>query len=378
MNWRGLKPPVTDSMIVPKLPVALFLAQTVALAATPQNLDSLAVLQLAYQSQYSDRDDARLAKEFSRMNLAEQLDPHVVYFLRTLGIGPQSMGALEQLRKRTSFLPVLPGARVAVQPLPAESERKAMLEKTYGYAQSYVGTLPNFICDQITKRYTNFDRGAQMEAKFAKHLYLSDTVKWSLRFVNGTEEGNLLNKRKGGRGHSVVKTGQTLSRGEFGSDLLLIFSPGANAHLRWDHWEISGTTRTAVWSYKVELPGSRFQIVWSSDDASDPTDDNTIRAAINGLIWTNPESGSVSRLTIEAVGLPKDLPIQESRTAIEYGPIKIADRIHILPVSASVFVRAERLRTWNDIAFVNYRKFEAESTLTFTDPKIQYGGQTKR
>jgi hypothetical protein len=145
MNWRGLKPPVTDSMIVPKLPVALFLAQTVALAATPQNLDSLAVLQLAYQSQYSDRDDARLAKEFSRMNLAEQLDPHVVYFLRTLGIGPQSMGALEQLRKRTSFLPVLPGARVAVQPLPAESERKAMLEKTYGYAQSYVGTLPNFI-----------------------------------------------------------------------------------------------------------------------------------------------------------------------------------------------------------------------------------------
>lgn len=348
----------------------LLLAAPGAAVAGPTTLTSLDVVHLVFASLWSDRDDVRLASELKKLKLREQLSPQAIAYFRSLGLGPRSLASLEHLHAQTASLPPPVSPAVAIQPIPTDDEQQRIIQSAQQYAQSYTGKLPSFVCDQITKRYTNIPQTpSPMNARPSDHLSFSDSLKWTLRFVNGVEVGNLLNSSNAKLSQAALKPGQSLSKGEFGEDMLLILGPDLHPRFGWSHWEGSNGSRIAVFHYSVAVSDSRCTVSWASGTPHAKSKVETVRTAMNGLIFLDTTTGTISRLTIEASSIPAICPIKENRTIIDYGRVRIAGQGYTVPLAASVFVRADPQRSRNDISFVNYRRLDVQSILSFKDTK---------
>jgi hypothetical protein len=67
--------------------------------------------------------------------------------------------------------------------------------------------------------------------------------------------------------------------------------------------------------------------------------------------------------------VPAPLQTKSLTTTIDYGEIDIGGKTYWLPVHATVLVVTNVERVRNEIDFTGYRKFEAESSITYTpDP----------
>jgi hypothetical protein len=331
------------------------------------------VAELIFTSLYSDRDDRQLARQLEKTEMDERLASGLVMYFRSQGLGPHAIDALQKLSDRTAHLALPHDPPLSIQPVPMLEEREEMLQRVFQYALSYVTRLPNFMCDQVTARHTNMQG-----PRYSDRLHYADTVKWNLRFVNGAEEGNLL--RAGGKGlqRTALRSGQSLSRGEFGEDLLMIFAPDIHPQFGWHHWEMLRGKRTAVFSYYVGPASTRYEISWAaSAEVNAGSKFYTVRSPIGGLVFVDPETGEISRLIIQTKGLPPSSPVKESRTIIDYGAVDIGGQRYTLPVKASLFIRADPQLNWNEISYVHYRRFEAESVVTYSDSTIKFSGPKK-
>ncbi len=96
------------------------------------------------------------------------------------------------------------------------------------------------------------------------------------------------------------------------------------------------------------------------------------KSAIRGLIYADPHSGEIRCLVIRAVDMPSHFHVNENNTIIYYDKVNIAGRTYNLPAAATVFVRARSQRNRNEIAFVNYPKYDGESVLTDVQSKATY------
>ena len=85
-----------------------------------------------------------------------------------------------------------------------------------------------------------------------------------------------------------------------------------------------------------------------------------------------PFNWRVTRLIISAVNLPSNFHIKENNTVVDYGKVSIAGREYMLPLTATIFVRADSQKNRNEISFVRYKKFDPESVFTTVNSKITY------
>lgn len=255
--------------------------------------------------------------------------------------------------------------------------RRASIAVLSAFTQGYVQRLPNLFCEEKTERYTNAVQKASGPS-FAPNLHHRDRLTWTLRYINGREEGNIVRFAKKHLTFVGAEAGQSASTGEFGGDLLVFFGPSRDTQIAWDHWEWVDGRRIAVFRYFNGEHEPRFILSWHSPDTPIGPIDETVQAAIRGLVFFDSETGAVERLTFEAVNLPIAFPIQKSRTIVDYGEIAIGDRSYLLPKQASVFMEAGQVRTLNEIVFRKYRKFEAESTVSFTNSQITYPTPSKK
>ena len=84
-----------------------------------------------------------------------------------------------------------------------------------------------------------------------------------------------------------------------------------------------------------------------------------------GSIYADPATGAVWRISDTASEIPPQLLTREISTTIDYDEISIGDRKYLLPVQATVSVLLETKKMRNEMEFQNYRKFEADSAVTF-------------
>lgn len=359
-----------------KVLAVLLLIHTVALGAN-YPVSAADVVRLVLTAWYSDRNDAALARNLQHSHLLERLDPQVVLYFERLGVGPQTFQALQRLRDESISRQDAPEPALSVEPQPTPEQEQRMLQYLSRFTQAYVQRLPNFLCEEKTERYTNLihtDSGTS----FARSLHRGDHLTWTLRFINGREDGNIVQWSKKQLNFAGAKTGQSASTGEFGGDLLVFFGPNRDTRIAWDHWEWVGRRRIAVFQYFNGENQPLFRLSWHSPSFPTGETDETVQAATKGLVSFDPETGAVERLTIEAVKLPITFPIQESRTIIDYGEIAVGNRSYVLPERASVFMEAGQQKNLNEIVFSKYRKFEAESTVTFAKSQITYQTPSKK
>nr|MDQ2712765.1 VWA domain-containing protein [Acidobacteriota bacterium] len=135
------------------------------------------LVQLVVTSLYSDHDDTSLAERLEKIDFTERLSAETLSELQRLGIGPLAFSVLQELREKSTSLSRPPEAPISGRPVPSEEDENQMVGRLVGYAREYVRNLPNFTCDQITKRYTNlagFTRNRN--PRYDERLHYGDTI----------------------------------------------------------------------------------------------------------------------------------------------------------------------------------------------------------
>ncbi len=254
-----------------------------------------------------------------------------------------------------------PPAQPAPQPAaqspapPAPEELARMLDAARAYALDYSQTLPDFICDELVRRYREgMDPGTWT---------LTDTLTVRLSYYGRREDYKLVlvnNKPAADRSYESL-TG-SISEGEFGSLLRQVFEAEASTQIRFARWDSIGDKLVAVFGYRMTAAHARYAVNFVLNDQRYST-----LAGRRGLVFVDPASGAALRITSAADALPADFPVQKLASTLEYAPTAIGGRTFVLPRAAEVEMQAGTYQTRNAIEFQTYHKFDA-ATDVFFDP----------
>jgi hypothetical protein len=244
-------------------------------------------------------------------------------------------------------------AEVPQAETPSPDDRKGMLAMITGSALRYQGEVPDFTCTELITR-------SEASSHAPTRWKQRDTIEEVLSFVDGHENHTLIMVN----GKPTRYTHDSLSG--MRSDGLLqfvmvpswIFGMTVKTRFDWVRWEMMNGRRVAVFTFQVPPSISTKPLVNQSQ---------SFLVGYHGLIFADPDSGEMARL--EAwMDAPPDFPFQEDTFVIEYGKVHISGEDFLLPVKASGHVRDGKLLAKNEIEFSNYRKYEADVTVTFGDP----------
>jgi len=343
----------------PCLLAALLLAVSLLAQAALSWPQLRGFIESSVKLQHRDKD---VAQNLRRQKLSFSLTDRLIEDLQGLGAGPQTVLALRDLQKASHSLP--PPAPVAnapapekpVEPPPSAEDQKRIIHDARSYALSYSKRLPDFICLQLTRRYVD---PTGLELDWIKY----DEIKTRLSYFEQKEDYKVISVNEQLTNRSQESLGGVTSTGEFGSMLVQLFAPETAARFTWDRH--SSLTGRQVYVFRFRVPRDRSQWGISFQRVQE-----TI-AGYTGLAFIDKQTGQVLRLSMVTEDLPRDFPIHEVRTSLDYGFAQIADRDYLLPRRATVRMREGKLLTRNEVEFRLYRKFSAEASIAFDSAEIE-------
>lgn len=241
------------------------------------------------------------------------------------------------------------GSPAAAPATQMDQEIDPFIEQARQMATSFVETLPNYMVKQFTTRF--YSTGSKTS------WTPQDNISTDLVYEEGREHyRNVLLNGKPSKG-KVEETG-AWSTGEFASVLLDLFSPSTAAAFRRRGTETIVHRPAVVYGFTVDQPNSHWQVM---------TTGQTYRPAYRGAVWIDKETARVLRIEMQAVKVPKDFPLDAVETATDYDFIRLGSGTFLLPVHSESLtcMRGSNQCSKNIIDFRNYKKFGAESDITF-------------
>ena len=308
--------------------------------------------------------DQQVATYLKKVTLTEKLTPAKLEGFLAEGIGPKTYEQLQTLVTATASLPTAKEAAIAaakpavVIPPPSEAEQRKLIEELREYALNYDKSLPDFLCTHVTRRF--------YDPSGLEYWLAADTVTAKLSYFQHKEEKKILFVNNKYQDIDWDKLGGASSTGEFGAMLREIFLPETQTTFQWERWGTLRGKRNHVIRYTVDQPHSQWNIVYEKT--------MSIRPAYTGFIYAEAATGLVTRLTLNAIDVPPTFPIQQAKTQLDYDYADINGNTFLLPLRAEVRMREGRMLVRNDIEFRNYRKFGADTSITFesTDSSVKF------
>jgi hypothetical protein len=348
---------------VPVLWVALCLA---GLPARAQMKMSVKQLQAFVQSSIElKHQDKQVAKYLEKFELTERLTASVVEDLQAAGAGPKTVEALENMVTASAKLPLPPPEHPKEEPTgpppPSPEDQKRVLDGAREFARNYMKQLPDFLCLQVTRRY--------YDPTGLEFWRLADTVATRLSYVEQHEDYKVIMVDNKPSDIAYDQLGGATSTGEFGSLLKELFDPDTQTDFAWERWGKLRGRLAHVYKYRVLLSRSRWRINYEKRQE--------IVVGYSGLVYIDAELPMVVRITMDAENIPASFPIQQASTILDYDFTKIGDAEFMLPLKAEVHMREGKLMIKNEVEFRNYRKFGAETTITFGVPDPLSKDQTE-
>jgi hypothetical protein len=221
---------------------------------------------------------------------------------------------------------------------------RPFIERARETAYSFVETLPNYSVKQVTTRYQN-ERAI-------------DNLTCDLIVENGKERyQNLM--RNGKLMKEKAEESGSWSSGEFASTLQDIFSSSTNATFKPRGSTTLFQRSAMLFDFTVEQQNSHWTI---------RTQQEQYLPGYQGTLWIDKETTRVLRVEMQARKIPTAFPLDKVESAVDYNFVKIGTQSVLLPVHADVLSceRGSRQCSHNAIDFRNYKKFGAESNVTFT------------
>ncbi len=249
------------------------------------------------------------------------------------------------------------------RPTPSPAEQEKLLNGMRQYAAGYLSNLPNFICLQITQQF--------QAGKKANHWHKGDSLTSRLVFNEGREERTLqrINERPIRPGTRPGRTPLT-TEGEFGILLSQVFGESSEASFLWNGWDAIDGREVVVFDYSIDKNHSTLSLSLS----------DLARAVVpyHGSVYADPVSGAVWRITNSASDIPPEVQTKSISTTIDYGEVAIAGATYLLPTQATVLLSTGSSNIRNQMQFTGYRKFEADSTITYDSDRGDSSAETRK
>jgi len=343
-----------ESMRVRVLLVAL-LAGLLLQAQSPLTYNQLRdLLRSSLEQKHQDREIANFLKT---QKLTFALDDKLIEEFVGMGVGAKTLEALEKLKTDSQGLPepetaeaIPPGRRQP--PPPSADEQRRIIEEARRGALDYTRGLPDYLCLQVTRRFVD---PSGLEMDWLKY----DEVKTRVSYVDQRENYELVSVNNKVTNQDYDDIGGAISTGEFGSILAEIFSPTTATEFRWARHALLRGRGVWVFSLRVTKSRSRLRLVYQKQQE--------IIAGYTGLVYIDKETERVIRIVTEAQDVPRDFPIQDARSRLDYDFIEIAGGQYLLPLKARMFLRDGRFLSRNEVEFRLYRKFSAEASISFDE-----------
>jgi hypothetical protein len=137
-------------------------------------------------------------------------------------------------------------------------------------------------------------------------------------------------------------------------------SPGTKAHFH-DRQPTTIANRAAYrYDFSVERTNSHWNIHSNSD---------SLTPEFTGVIWIDKETSRVLRIEMAARNMPSTFKLDTVESAIDYDYVAIGDGKFLLPVHSEALSceRSTNSCSRNVIDFRNYKKFTADTSITFDD-----------
>jgi len=302
--------------------------------------------------------DKQVAAQLHGMHLSEKLADTKIEALQGEGAGPKTVAALRELSAASQSLaapapPAPPPVRKSIPP-PSYEDQQKVINQMREYALHYSGSLPDFICKQVTRRYydplgkESWRTGDTIVAKLS---FSEQKEKYDVILANGSP---VLNR-------TIESFGGTTSSGEFGSLLKYIFEPKSDAEFRWEKWGRVRNHICYVFTFAVDQPHSQWGIL-------DGETKREVVPAYNGQIFVDRDTSQVLRIFMQSVDIPSDFPIQLAQTTLDYDYSSISGHQFLLPLKAEIQLNRGRFMSRNDVEFRSYQKFSADAVITFDTP----------
>jgi len=336
------------------------------------------------------QSDGKVAKLVSSLELTERASAVRLARWESEFPGRHSQEAFLVLSDSSAFFN-LPADEIPATAPPDIQAQRAILVKTIEYMQTAISRLPDFYATRKTENYQDmpgrlesYNRNtsqtslAGLDPKVIPYEPLLDAGKSSImvRYVDGRE---VLGTKKNDESPSSNASVLT-SHGEFGSMFSAILQDAIKNKIYWGHWE-QGTGGTfAVFRYWVLQEQTSYEVTIPDVPRGEP-----VYPAFHGEIGVDPATGAILRITVVADFAP---PHQQAISSIlvEYGPVAIGGKSFICPIHSVALARfavpdalgpvnridtvpATRFKTeLNDVAFVEYHQFRAESRILVDNP----------
>ncbi len=308
--------------------------------------------------------DRELARYLEKLKLSERLEDREIEDLQgTLALGPKTMDALRALRDRTESLPAAkpfaPEPKLVPIPPPSSEEQAAIISQVRDYALNYSKELPDFICTQVTRRYAAPPPGTKYggPAGSPPSWHALDTLTIKLSYFEQKEDYKLILVNNTITKQDYKTLGGATSTGDFGSMMKDIFEPSTEARFEWDHWGTLRGRRVMAFAYRVAQSHSQWHITYERS--------MDIVPAYHGLIYVDNKTHDIMRVTLAAEDIPETFPVKLTDTVLDYDFQDISGHTFLLPLKATTTMATGDYMTKNDEEFRIYRKYSAESAISF-------------
>ncbi|MGB7134651.1 MAG: VWA domain-containing protein [Acidobacteriaceae bacterium] len=230
-------------------------------------------------------------------------------------------------------------------PAPTAAETQAMLEGARKRALAWSDTLQNFFCVEITNHSIDATGHGDWKHK--------DTLVELMRYIDHRESRStvLLNDSP-----STVQPDQLQfahSGGEFGAMFHLVFDPSAKTDFTWKESAFLDGQPVQVFAFKVARANSAFGLF--------DHDNHVGNVGFHGLLYLDPATLGVRRITVEADDIPPPLLIRASSVSVDYSWIAMNNHDFLLPVRGAVSLQEDKSRAvLNEFEFRDYHRFGSQ------------------
>ena len=231
----------------------------------------------------------------------------------------------------------------------ADKEEDPFIVKARQMAFDFTETLPAYLAKQLVTRYIAQSLKAGFQAV--------DRVASDVVYENGAEHyRNVTLNGKAAKG-KVEETG-SWSRGEFGTVVKDLFSGSTAADFQSNGSGLIAGRTARMYRFRVDQANSHWQITGGAQ---------TYLPGYKGMVWLDRETARVLRIEMQASRMPKEFPLDTLESATEFEFIRLGTASFLLPTHAETLscIRGTSQCSKNVIEFRNYKKFGAESNVTF-------------
>lgn len=304
--------------------------------------------------------DKEVAQYLGSMRMSERLDPRTIEDLQRKGAGPKTVAALNKLAEYSASLKAPAAVPAAEQPRlpdpPSYEDQQKIIAEAREYAIDFTKNLPDFICLEDTHRYYDRHYKPGTEGSWA----IQDRLLEKLTFFDQHEKYELISRNDDSLyGKSTSAVGGALSRGDFGTLLKDIFDPDSDAEFHWERWGNLDKHLMHVYTYQIDKPHSKLTISYGNGDRE-------TTPGYHGEIFVEKGPNVIWRITVIPEPEPT-FPIQDIHQVLDYRYSDISGQTFLLPQSIEVVMRSDGIGNKNNIEFRQYRKYSADTSITFDD-----------